>query len=403
MKIAFVLTQSLDSPSGLGRYGPIARELVKIGYEVEIIALHYAWHKLTQKSFIEEGVQVRYVGQMHVKKQGTLKTYFGPGKLLLISLWATLKLTLAVAKSDADILHIGKPQPFNVLAARYGHRGRILFCDCDDYEAETNKFSSAWQKRIVQYFEDSIIHLVDGLTVNTHFLQHRYRSLGFPPERICYIPNGVERSRFADKVSISSIHKKWDINPDDPIVLYVGTMGLLSHPVDLLLQAFAIVQKAVPNAQLLLVGAGEDYNKIQQMAHELNIYQRTLLTGRIPPKEIPAYFSLATLSVDPVYNDLIAKARSPLKIVESLSVGTPVVTGDVGDRKQMLQQGTLGLIVPPGDAAALANGILTLLLQPSLRKKMAKAALAQHEQWFWDRLVSDFVKVYERTKTNEDA
>ena len=42
MKIAFMLTQSLDSPSGLGRYGPLARELARMGHAVEVFALHYA-------------------------------------------------------------------------------------------------------------------------------------------------------------------------------------------------------------------------------------------------------------------------------------------------------------------------------------------------------------------------
>ena len=194
MKIAFVLTQSLDSPSGLGRYGPLARELVKLGHQVELLALHYDWASLPQKSFIDKGVQVHYVGQMHVQKSGAHKTYFGPGKLPMVSLNATLKLARAVARSQAEVIHLGKPQPFNVLAAQYGRRGRPLFCDCDDYEAETNKFSSGWQKSVVRYFEDSIVKLADGLTVNTHFLQERYCSLGFSAKKIQIVPNGVERS-----------------------------------------------------------------------------------------------------------------------------------------------------------------------------------------------------------------
>ncbi len=403
MKIAFVLTQSLDSPSGLGRYGPLARELVKAGHEVEVFALHYAWKDLPQKSFIEQGVRVHYVGQMHVQKKGSLKTYFGPSKLLKVSLVATLKLAQAIAESKADVIHLGKPQPFNVLAARYGRRGRPLFCDCDDYEAETNKFNSNWQKIVVRYFEDSIIHFVDGLTVNTNFLQDRYQMLGFPPEKIFYVPNGVERSRFALTAPTNDLCTKWNLNPDGPIILYVGSMGLQSHPVDLLLQAFVRILAAIPNARLLLVGGGEDYDKLQKLAHELGVAPQATFTGRVAPEEIPAYFALATVSVDPVHNDLVAKARSPLKIVESLAMGKPVVTGDVGDRRQILQNGVLGLTIPPGDATALADGILTLLRQPDLRKKMSIAALQQREQWFWDRLVSNFVNVYETKKIDEYA
>lgn len=401
MKIAFVLTQSLDSPSGLGRYGPLARELAKLGHQVEVLALHYDWANLPQKSFVETGVQVDYVEQMHVQKSGSRKTYFGPGKLLQVSMNATRKLAQAVARSQADIIHLGKPQPFNVLAARYGRRGRPLFCDCDDYEAETNKFSSGWQKSVVRYFEDSIINFADGLTVNTHFLQNRYQSLGFPAEKIKVVPNGVERRRFLQTAVAINLHKKWGLDPNAPIILYVGTMGLLSHPVDLLLQAFVTVQTAVPQAQLLLVGGGEDYDKLIQMARTLGIAPQTTFTGRIPPEEVPNYLALGTLSIDPVHDDLIAQARSPLKIVESLAMGTPVITGDVGDRRQMLQNGTLGLVVSPGNAPALAEGILTLLRQPALHDSMVQAARQQREQWFWDQLVTDFAKIYEIKKGHE--
>ncbi|WP_420629801.1 glycosyltransferase family 4 protein [Candidatus Leptofilum sp.] len=395
MKIAFVLTQSLDSPSGLGRYGPLTRELVKLGHQVEVLTLHYDWANLPQKSYDEAGVQVHYVGQMHVQKSGSRKTYFSPGKLLQVSLNATAKLAQAVARSQADVIHLGKPQPFNVLAARYGRRGRPIFCDCDDYEAETNKFSSGWQKSIVRYFEDSIVRLADGLTVNTHFLQARYQSLGFPAEKIRLVPNGVERSRFNHSPTETNLHAKWNLDPNAPIILYMGTMGLLSHPVDLLLQAFVKVQTAVPEAQLLLVGGGEDYDKLKAMAQSFGVASNTVFTGRVPPEEIPNYLRLGAVSIDPVRDDLIAKARSPLKIVESLAVGTPVVTGDVGDRREVLQNGTLGLAVQPGSPDALAAGILTLLQNSAQRDKMAQVAYQQREQWFWDRLIHNFVKIYE--------
>ena len=94
--IAFVLTQSMDSPGGLGRYGPLAKELSQRGYEVHIIALHYDFHSLNKLEWLEDGVHIHYVGQMHVKKIGSEKLYFKPTKLVWIALLATIKLTIAL-------------------------------------------------------------------------------------------------------------------------------------------------------------------------------------------------------------------------------------------------------------------------------------------------------------------
>jgi glycosyltransferase involved in cell wall biosynthesis len=389
------MTQSLDSPSGLGRYGPLARELTRLGHSVEVLALHYDWANLPHKSFNEAGVSVTYAGQMHVRKAGSRKTYYSPGQLIWVSLSSAAKLARAVARSQADVIQLCKPQPINVLAVKVGRRGRPVYCDCDDYEAQTNRFTGEWQRRIVTYFEDGVVRYAAGLTVNTRFSFQRYVALGYSAQRIQYVPNGVERSRFVKATRVAQLRKKWQISESDPLIVYVGTIGLLSHPVDLLLAAFAQVVRVVPNARLMLVGGGEDFDRVQALARQLNLDRHTLFVGRVEPNEVPDYYALATVTVDPVQNDLIAQARSPLKVLESLAMGVPVVTGEVGDRGELLQSGQLGVLVKPGDSQSLADGVLSVLQQPARRADLAHAALAQRERWYWDQLVHTFVQIYE--------
>ena len=394
MKLLFVLSQSLDSPSGLGRFGPLARELARLGHDVELLALHYAWAGLAAKSFVEEGVHVRYVGQMHVMKEGPRKRYFGPGRLLAVSLSSAVRLARAVSRSTADVIQLCKPQPINALAVRLGRRGRPVFCDCDDYEAQTNVFGGEWQRLVVRHFEDGVVGYARGLTTNTKFTFNRYRQLGFPSERIVYVPNGVERARFRIRQDGGELRRKLGLPQSAPVVVYVGTLSARSHAVDLLLAAFARVASQVPEARLLLVGGGEDYDGLRAQAERLGIGDRTLFAGRVSPAEAPQYTALGTVSVDPVRDDLVAKTRSPLKIVESLAVGVPVVTGDVGDRREMLADGRLGILVQCGDAEALADGLLALLQSSDLRARMSAAALQSREEWYWDRLVGRFAQVY---------
>lgn len=394
MKIAFLLTQSLDSPSGLGRFGPIARELARVGHSVEVLALHYDWSNLARRRFTDAGVQVNYVGQMHVRKVGARKSYYSPAQLLMISLASAARLAAAVRNSNAEVIQLCKPQPINALAARLGRRGRAVFCDCDDYEAATNRFGGEWQRRIVRYFEDGAADYAAGITTNTRFSLERYRQLGYDPARMVYVPNGVERSRFAAPRDEAVLRRRWDIAPDVPLVAYVGTMSMLSHGVDLLLQAFARVVSAVPAARLLLVGGGEDFDALGQMATGLGIREQTIFAGRLAPEQIPAVLALATVSTDPVRDDPVAAARSPLKVIESLAVGTPVVTGDVGDRRGMLREGELGVLVPPGDASGLAAGLVSILKDAALRERLAAAARAGRENWYWDTLIHDFARIY---------
>ena len=112
------------------------------------------------------------------------------------------------------------------------------------------------------------------------------------------------------------------------------------------------------------------------------------------PEAVPNYLAMADVSVDPVYDDVVARARCPLKLFESMAVGTPVVTGDVGDRRDILDGGRAGTLVNPGDIQALANGILTVVRDSDQAQAMREAALRLRERYYWDELVKEFVKVY---------
>jgi glycosyltransferase involved in cell wall biosynthesis len=273
-------------------------------------------------------------------------------------------------------------------------RGKPLYLDCDDYEAESNRFQNKWQKKIVACFEDNLPKLAEGLTVNTLFNKERNIALGFPEERIIYVPNGVDRQRF-NNIEIREVERlrlEWGVE-DKKIIIYVGSLSLINHPVDLLLRAFAIVSLEIPKAVLFVVGGGEDFEILKHQADALGLSDRVIFTGRIKPDEVPYYFKMADVSVDPVIDDFIARARSPLKIFESLAVGTPVVTGDVGDRRAILD-GRAGILVAPGKADALAEGILTVLADGNRAKAMSESALELCEKYYWDVLVRDFVKVY---------
>ena len=332
---------------------------------------------------------------MHVRKEGPRKYYYSSGKLLLISLTAVIRMALALRYSEAEVVQLCKPQPINSLAVLLGKRGRRVYCDCDDHEATSNRFSAKWQRSIVRYFEDSIVDYSSGITVNTFFNRDRYRLLGYPMERMVYVPNGVERSRFCNPRKIAAVREQLNVRPEEQLIVYIGSLGLLNHPVDLLLDAFKLVAKEIADVRLMLIGGGEDYDRIIQLAHSLGIAERTIFLGRVTPEEVPSLLELATVSVDPVKDDLVARARSPLKIMESLTMGIPVVTGDVGDRRDILMDGVLGVLVKPGSSQALADGLLKLLQDQHTLIQMRKNALHHRERWYWDNLIREFIKIYQ--------
>lgn len=400
MRIAFLLTQDLGSPSGLGRYWPLGRELRQLGHNVSILALHSNYATLTpqEKDFVRQGVHVRYVGQMHVRKVGNRKFYFKPLRLLYVVLVGTLRLAFAALGTPADAYHVGKPHPMNGVAGVVASklRQKPLYLDCDDYEIASNRLETTWQRLGIAYFERRLPDYAAGISVNTHFVLEKLIESGYPAERIRYVPNGVDRHRFrnASRSEVEELRRKLDLT-DREVVIYVGSLSLTSHGLDLLLEAFPIVQQSHPRAALLLVGGGEDYDTLRRKAEAMGIEDAVRFTGRVSPERVAPYYLLADVSVDPVYDNQAQQARSPLKIVESLAMGTPVVTGDVGDRGMYLQDGQAGRLVPGGDAVALASGIVGLLEEDGSSRQKEEATRLLGNAYFWDALVHDFAQVYE--------
>lgn len=399
MRIVFMLTTSLESPYGQGRCLPLARELAALGHDIRILALHHDLVNCSERrqliSTSGTPIEVRYVGQMHVRKRDGQKLYFPAWQLIWVVLTGMLGLLLAALTSPADVIHVGKPQPTNGIAAWLVTRLRRLplFVDCDDYEAEANRFSGRWQKILVSWMEDWLPRQAVGITVNTTFLAQRYQKMGFAAEHIVRIPNGTG----AKATQGQTLPKAFEVLEQEltsaaPLIVYVGTLALESHPVNLLLDAFALVVNGLPHCRLLLVGGGPDEAYLRQMASQMACGKQIFFTGQVSPTEALHAYQLADVTADPVYANDVARARCPLKLMESLTAGCPIVTGDVGDRREWLGTEFADWLVEPGSASALAEGLGRVL---QAKQNYPSEKIRQRAKAFnWHSLASEWQKVY---------
>lgn len=391
VRLLFLVPQDLQSPSGLGRYFPLASELASRGNIVEIAALHSDFDALETRTQDIRGVRVHYVAAMHVRKRGSTKQYYSIPRLLLVTLTATIRLSVAALRSSADVVYICKPLPMNSIA---GLLFKILrpklrvYLDCDDFEAVSNRFGGAWQRKLIAFFENRMPFLSDRVSSNTYFSINRIRLLGVPKENLVYLPNGVDRTRFSDisPARVDALRAELSLQ-GHPVIIYIGSLSLPSHPVNLLLDAFARLHVRIPQARLLIVGGGEDLDTLKQQARRLAIDPFVCFTGRVAPDRIPDYFRLGDVSVDPVYDTPAAAGRAPLKMFESWASGVPFVTMDVGDRRMIAGDPPAALITEPGSDNQLALAMEEILVQPGLSEELTRRGYQRVEDFYWDRIV----------------
>jgi glycosyltransferase involved in cell wall biosynthesis len=143
--------------------------------------------------------------------------------------------------------------------------------------------------------------------------------------------------------------------PDKRIVLYAGTFEKYQG-LELLIPAFALVRKQLPDAFLLMVGGDSaQVAALQTLAEQSGLADAVLFTGRVPQHAAKDYTDLASVLTSP----RTAGTNTPLKVYEQLSTGKPVVATRIVAHTQVLTDEVAFLVEP--NVEAIARGIIAAL------------------------------------------
>lgn len=186
-----------------------------------------------------------------------------------------------------------------------------------------------------------------------------------PDAATTVVPNGVNTDRFHPPA----------VQPTRPFT--VGFVGTLKpwHGVETLVEAVASLRHERPDTRLLLVGDGPRREYLEGLAAELQVPCTT--TGAVQPAEVPALLRAMDVAAAPYPAGDAAAYFSPLKVLEYLAAGIPVVASDTGQVPTLLDHGRAGVLVAAGDVAALADGLLMLARDPERRRRLAAAGRAK--------------------------
>lgn len=164
--------------------------------------------------------------------------------------------------------------------------------------------------------------------------------------------------------------------PDPATLLMVGGMNERKDPL-LLLQALALVRQAVPDVTLRIAGrppAGPFGAHVQQTLDALDLAGQVHFLGALDQPQLAEAYAAAAVTV------LSSRQEtSPAVLMEAMAARRPVVATGVGGVAEIVADGRSGYVTPPGDAAALAERVQRLLLDPAQAASMGAAGRALAE------------------------
>lgn len=196
------------------------------------------------------------------------------------------------------------------------------------------------------------------------------------------IPNGVDVASFAEAPLL----------PDYPragkAVLFLGRFDEPRKGMAVLLEALPALVERFPDIEILIVGRG-DQDELNSDAGELASHLRFL--GQIDDAEKAS----AVRSADVYCAPNTGGESFGIVLVEAMAAGTAVVASDLDAFRRVLLDGAAGLLVPTGDAPALAAGLITILGDEVARARYIEAAAAAVRRYDWSVVAREIMRVYE--------
>ena len=309
--------------------------------------------------------------------------------------YANLRRLIQLAR-DVDVVAFQKCLPqcaaLSMLCVRI--LGKPVCYDWDDNESSIVK---EWQPSAtfgasVYALERLLPRFVTTLCVSSQALKDKARSLGVHEDRIFDAPVGATLDRFDPSDRGVEIRKRYGI--EGLLVVYLGQLQGASYG-ELFLQAVVIVAKEWPDASFMVVGGGERLEMLRSAAAGLGLGSRLAFTDYVPHEDIPKYLAAADIGVATFVRNEMTICKSPLKIVEYLAAGRPIVASDVGEVRRMV--GDAGLVVEPDDPGAIAAGISRLLGDDALRAELSLLARRRAEEVYnWDATARNMLAAFSK-------
>lgn len=259
-----------------------------------------------------------------------------------------------IRQERPDVLHgyLGVP---NILAALTGMvcRGIKIIWGVRASDFDLSRYD--WLTRVCYRAECLLSSCADLIIANsTAGRDHAIRN-GFPENKVMVIPNGIDTVRFIpDRDAGRRVRHEWGVEEEGCLIGLVARVDPMKDHSNFL-KAAAIIKDKAPNYRFVSVGRGnsETLANLHAIASELGIQESVIWTGARNDM-IAVYNALDIACSSSAFGEGFSNV-----IGEAMACGIPCVVTDVGDSAWIT--GDTGVVVPPRDPSALAEGILHLL------------------------------------------
>lgn len=304
----------------------------------------------------------------------------------------------AVARAEgARVLHAHSPLLNGLPALWVGRRlglpviyeARAFWEDAAVDHGTTREGSLRY--RLSRRLETALFRRADRVVTICEGMRREIVRRGADPARLVVVPNGVDGEWFQPRPRSERLAHRFGLG-GGPVFGFVGSFYRYEG-LRFLLDALPALVAAIPGAQLLLVGAGEQERELRDRAAGLG--RAVVFAGQVPHRGVRPFYSLIDVFVCPRRRMRLTELVTPLKPLEAMAMAKPVLASDVGGLKELVQHDATGLLFAAESPGALVAEARRVGRDPDFRAAIGRAALDfVTRERAWTPLVARYSRLY---------
>ena len=249
-------------------------------------------------------------------------------------------------------------------------------------------------RQLAKKYEKIVLSQSAKVFAPTNELRNYAIEMGAKADKTKIFPLGINLTDFKPMKKDFKLAKSIGIYEDDKVIVFIGTIYDFAG-LDTIISKFDFLSKKIGKIKFLIVGGGPFLKQLQTMVRKKRKESQIIFTGFVPQKEIPKYISISDLCVNPFRINYVTERILPIKILEYLACGKPVISTPLKGTKEVLPNEDYGIVYSTSDN--FVNTISELLLNEQklhdLEKKACAYLTKNHD---WKILSENILKEFEK-------
>lgn len=232
----------------------------------------------------------------------------------------------------------------------------------------------------------------DRVIANSDFTRDELLRMGVSGTRITLINPGVDTARFRPGLPCDDLKRQIGLQPGEKLILSVGRLSRRKG-FDMVVRSLPELARSGIAARYALIGIGEDWDYLGNLANELGVQDRVHRLGHVAPEDLPRWYNGCDVFIMPNREINGDTEGFGMVFIEAGACGKPVIAGLAGGTGAAVVEGITGLRVDGADIDAVVAAIKRILQDESYAREVGNAALARAQEFF------DWHAIAQKTRT----